>query len=191
MTVSPRSTLWQLAAAVVAATLLLACESTAEDGSEEPSTPSGTSQPSPTSEATATAAASTATATPTSTASDAATATPTSTASDAATATPTLARAAPAATATATAAPSTATPAAPTSEATPTATATATPTTVSTPAVATPDPLHTGGADAFNCGGFSTWRAAQDVYEANLPGNPNKLDQDNDGVACEGLPGAP
>ena len=44
-----------------------------------------------------------------------------------------------------------------------------------------------------NCGDFSTWRDAQDFYEA--AGGPNsdrhRLDGNSDGIACESLPGAP
>jgi len=42
----------------------------------------------------------------------------------------------------------------------------------------------------YNCADFATWDEANAVYQANLPGDPNDLDRDNDGIPCEGLPGA-
>ena len=44
-----------------------------------------------------------------------------------------------------------------------------------------------------NCSDFTTWREAQDFYEAEGgPGeDPHGLDRDSDGVACQSLPGAP
>lgn len=56
----------------------------------------------------------------------------------------------------------------------------------------TPNPAyHTNGRDLYNCTDFSTWEEANQVYQANLPGDPNRLDNDNDGIPCETLPGAP
>ena len=44
-----------------------------------------------------------------------------------------------------------------------------------------------------NCGDFDTWAEAQDFYEA--AGGPetdgHRLDRDQNGIACESLPGAP
>lgn len=44
-----------------------------------------------------------------------------------------------------------------------------------------------------DCGNFETWAEAQEFYE--IPrgpvNDPRRLDGDNDGVACESLPGAP
>lgn len=47
--------------------------------------------------------------------------------------------------------------------------------------------------DSKNCGDFSTWRQAQDWFEFYYPhyGDIARLDGDNDGIACESLPGAP
>jgi hypothetical protein len=53
------------------------------------------------------------------------------------------------------------------------------------------DGLNTQGHDIYNCSDFATWEEANAVYEANLPGDPNRLDQDNDGIPCESLSGAP
>lgn len=39
----------------------------------------------------------------------------------------------------------------------------------------------------LDCSDFSSWREAQDFYEANGPGDPHRLDADNDGIACERL----
>lgn len=50
--------------------------------------------------------------------------------------------------------------------------------------------LVTGAAHAqgdMNCSDFSTWREAQDFFEAAGPGDPHGLDRDNDGIACEAL----
>lgn len=45
------------------------------------------------------------------------------------------------------------------------------------------------GGEAFDrdCSDFSSWRDAQDFYEAGGPGDPHGLDADGDGVACEAL----
>jgi hypothetical protein len=51
--------------------------------------------------------------------------------------------------------------------------------------------LNTHGANLYNCGDFATYAEALAVYKANLPGDPNDLDRDNDGIPCESLPGAP
>lgn len=42
-----------------------------------------------------------------------------------------------------------------------------------------------------DCGDFATWKEAQDFYRAAGAGDPHRLDQDGDGIACESLPGAP
>jgi len=65
------------------------------------------------------------------------------------------------------------------------------------PAVAAPVPaapvpaessgLNTGGRDQYNCGDFATWAEADAVYQANLPGDPNKLDANDDGSPCDSL----
>ena len=39
-----------------------------------------------------------------------------------------------------------------------------------------------------NCSDFDTQRAAQAFFERHQPGDPHRLDGDNDGVACESLP---
>ncbi len=38
-----------------------------------------------------------------------------------------------------------------------------------------------------DCSDFRTWREAQDFYERAGPGDPHRLDADNDGIACEAL----
>jgi hypothetical protein len=40
----------------------------------------------------------------------------------------------------------------------------------------------------MDCSDFRTQREAQDFYERNGPGDPHRLDRDNDGIACETLP---
>lgn len=39
----------------------------------------------------------------------------------------------------------------------------------------------------MDCGDFRSWSEAQDFYERNGPGDPHRLDADNDGIACESL----
>ena len=51
-------------------------------------------------------------------------------------------------------------------------------------------PLDTNGENLYSCHDFETWQEAQAVYEANLPGDPNYIDSDNDGIACERLIGS-
>ncbi len=48
-------------------------------------------------------------------------------------------------------------------------------------------PIVTGGRDLYSCHQFDSWEQAQAVYEANLPGDPNRIDSDANGVACEKL----
>jgi LPXTG-motif cell wall-anchored protein len=43
-------------------------------------------------------------------------------------------------------------------------------------------------AQDLDCADFSTQAEAQAEFEASGPGDPNFLDADNDGVACELLP---
>ncbi len=61
------------------------------------------------------------------------------------------------------------------------------PTTTPTP-TPTPTVQYTPAAtDIYNCRDFDTWEEAQAVYEAGLPGDPNHIDMDQDGIACESL----
>lgn len=57
--------------------------------------------------------------------------------------------------------------------------------------IPTRNPLNTGGADLYSCDDFATWNEANAIYQANLPGDPNRLDTDDDGIPCENKPGAP
>jgi hypothetical protein len=43
------------------------------------------------------------------------------------------------------------------------------------------------GANTYNCSDFSTQEEAQDEYDSDTS-DPNYLDGDNDGIACESLP---
>jgi hypothetical protein len=47
----------------------------------------------------------------------------------------------------------------------------------------------TAGAADLNCSDFASQAEAQATYDAT-PGDPNGLDSDKDGVACERLPGS-
>ena len=59
---------------------------------------------------------------------------------------------------------------------------------LSPPAAAGLDPAaYIGSGDAFNCGQFRSQADAQAVLRAN-PRDPNRLDGDRDGIACEGNP---
>jgi len=44
--------------------------------------------------------------------------------------------------------------------------------------------------DAYNCSSFATYAQAKAYFNA-VPGDPSKLDSDNDGIPCESLAGAP
>jgi hypothetical protein len=44
-----------------------------------------------------------------------------------------------------------------------------------------------GQADR-DCSDFNTQEEAQRFYERSGPGDPHRLDRDNDGIACETLP---
>jgi len=50
---------------------------------------------------------------------------------------------------------------------------------------------NTHGANLYSCGDFAIYAEAYAVYKANLPGDPNDLDRDHDGMPRESLPGAP
>jgi hypothetical protein len=56
----------------------------------------------------------------------------------------------------------------------------------------TSPPTPAGGPDR-DCGDFDTWQEAQAFYEAagGPEKDPHRLDRDEDGIACESLPGAP
>lgn len=47
--------------------------------------------------------------------------------------------------------------------------------------------LNTNGQDLYNCSDFATWTEANAVFQANLPGDPNKLDGNDDGAPCDSL----
>jgi hypothetical protein len=40
----------------------------------------------------------------------------------------------------------------------------------------------------MDCSDFRTQREAQVFFESQGPGDPHRLDRDNDGIACEALP---
>lgn len=39
----------------------------------------------------------------------------------------------------------------------------------------------------MDCSDFRSWSEAQAFYESQGPGDPHRLDADNDGIACEAL----
>ena len=47
--------------------------------------------------------------------------------------------------------------------------------------------LSTAAFADTDCKDFGSQREAQAYFEANGPGDPDRLDRDNDGVACESL----
>lgn len=54
-----------------------------------------------------------------------------------------------------------------------------------------PAPICDCSYDRYNCGDFTTQAQAQECYDycvAQGAGDIHRLDQDNDGVACESLP---
>ena len=54
-------------------------------------------------------------------------------------------------------------------------------------------PQKTDTFDDRNCGDFETWQEAQDFFlsQGGPDADPHRLDGNNDGIACESLPGAP
>ncbi|PJJ62234.1 cell wall-binding repeat-containing protein [Compostimonas suwonensis] len=59
------------------------------------------------------------------------------------------------------------------------------------PTPPTPPAPPANPGDTKNCGDFATWREAQEWFDRYYPlyGDVAKLDQDNDRIACETLPG--
>ena len=53
------------------------------------------------------------------------------------------------------------------------------------PTTTTPPP--TPGTDEFDCSDFSSQASAQAQFVRDQPGDPNKLDPDGNGVACDGF----
>lgn len=49
------------------------------------------------------------------------------------------------------------------------------------------DPWFTDGKNLYNCSDFESQIQAQAAYDANAPGDPNYLDGDKNGRACEQL----
>ncbi len=49
------------------------------------------------------------------------------------------------------------------------------------------DPWFTDGKNLYNCSDFESQIQAQAAYDANAPGDPNYLDGDKNGLACEQL----
>ena len=45
----------------------------------------------------------------------------------------------------------------------------------------------TNGADKYNCTSFTSQAEAQEALAANAPGDPNRLDMNGNGVACEDI----
>lgn len=54
-------------------------------------------------------------------------------------------------------------------------------------AVTSPESLGIGVAPDRDCRDFSSQQEAQKFFEANKPGDRHRLDEDNDGIACEVL----
>ena len=48
-------------------------------------------------------------------------------------------------------------------------------------------PVNTLGQDLYNCNAFTSQQQAQQVLLASGPGDPNRIDTDRDGIACEAL----
>ncbi len=45
----------------------------------------------------------------------------------------------------------------------------------------------TNGVDRYNCSSFASQAEAQEALAANVPGDPNRLDMNGNGVACEDI----
>ncbi|WP_309163965.1 excalibur calcium-binding domain-containing protein [Pelagibacterium sp. H642] len=55
-------------------------------------------------------------------------------------------------------------------------------------AICTTISTHTAFAQRdMDCSDFRSWSEAQAFYERQGPGDPHRLDADNDGIACEAL----
>ncbi|MDP2328082.1 MAG: hypothetical protein Q8M79_08335 [Dehalococcoidia bacterium] len=46
-------------------------------------------------------------------------------------------------------------------------------------------PFFTNGADRYNCRDFSSYADAQEALRVNRPGDPNRIDMNNNNQACE------
>lgn len=55
------------------------------------------------------------------------------------------------------------------------------------PTTATPEtsPYFTNGRDTYNCHHFTSKEEAQEAFEVNGPGDPNRIDTNGNGLACE------
>ena len=54
-------------------------------------------------------------------------------------------------------------------------------------------PQRDDGFSDRNCGDFAAWQEAQDFFlsEGGQEDDPHRLDRNDNGIACESLPGAP
>ena len=52
---------------------------------------------------------------------------------------------------------------------------------------APPSRFFTNGADKYNCTSFASQAEAQKALAANAPGDPNRMDMNANGVACEDI----
>ncbi len=52
-------------------------------------------------------------------------------------------------------------------------------------AITSPESLGIGVGPDRDCRNFSSQTEAQQFFEANQPGDPHRLDKDNNGIACE------
>ncbi len=48
-------------------------------------------------------------------------------------------------------------------------------------------PLYTAGRDLYNCRAFASWDEAQEALRVNGPGDPNHIDTNGNGIACEDI----
>ena len=62
-----------------------------------------------------------------------------------------------------------------------------------TPPATTTTAVPSNPGNSVNCPDFETWAQAQEWFDTYFPhyGDVGRLDGNNDGVACESLPGAP
>lgn len=55
------------------------------------------------------------------------------------------------------------------------------------PSAAGASRYFTNGMDRYNCSSFASQAEAQEALAANVPGDPNRLDMNGNGVACEDI----
>ncbi len=63
----------------------------------------------------------------------------------------------------------------------------ASPGAAATPSASPVSRFFTNGADSYNCTSFTSQAESQEALAVNAPGDPNRLDMNGNGVACEDI----